>query len=102
MGPVATADRDFADTVHDILERTLGALDAVQGTLFIFDNTAVRYSCVANIGFEMMAPKTTLQLSQRELHNWGQSREPRVLQAGEEPLYFGTTEPKYGASVECI
>lgn len=102
MGPVATADRDFADTVHDILERTLGALDAAQGSLFIFDSSTLRYSCVANVGFEMMSPKTIVQISQRELQQWTQSREPRVIQSGEEQLYFGPSEPKYAESVECV
>lgn len=102
MGPVATADRDFADTVHDILERTLGALDAAQGSLFIFDSSAMRYSCVATVGFETMSPKTSLQLSQRELQHWTQSREPRVIQSGEEQLYFGSSEPKYAELVECV
>jgi putative nucleotidyltransferase with HDIG domain len=102
MGPVATADRDFADTVHDILERTLGALDAVQGSLFIFDSTSLRYSCVANVGFEMMEPKTSIQISQREYQHWTQSREPRVIPSGEEQLYFGSSIPKYAEAVECL
>src|SRR5215212_441175 len=102
MGPVATADRDFADTVHDILERTLGALDAVQGSLFIFDSTTLRYSCVANVGFEMMEPKGSIQIGHREYQQWTQSREPRVVQAGEEQLYFSNSVPKYAEAVECL
>ncbi len=102
MGPVATADRDFAETVHDILERTLAALDAAQGSLFTFDSTNLRYSCVATVGFEMMAPRTVLQIGQREYQQWTHSREPRVVQTGEEQLYFGSSEPKYAEAVECV
>lgn len=102
MGPVATADREFQDTVHDILERTLGALDAAQGSLFTYDSVGLRYTCVASVGFEMMSPKDVIQIGQRELQNWTHSREPRVVQAGEEQLYFGSAEPKYAEAVECV
>jgi putative nucleotidyltransferase with HDIG domain len=102
MGPVATADREFAETVHDILERTLAALDAAQGSLFTFDSSSLRYSCVATVGFEMIEPRATIQIGQRELQNWTHSREPRVVQTGEEQLYFGNSQPKYAEAVECI
>lgn len=102
MGPVATADRDFTDTVTDILERTLLALDAAQGSLFTFDPAAMRYTCVANVGFETILPKTAIQLSPKELQQWTHSREPRTVQAGEEQNYFGQVVPAYAAQVECV
>jgi putative nucleotidyltransferase with HDIG domain len=102
MGPVATADRDFADTVQDILERTLGALDAVQGSLFIFDSVALRFSCVASIGFETMEAKGAIEITHRELQEWTHSREPHVVKTGEHPLYFSASAPKYAETVECL
>jgi putative nucleotidyltransferase with HDIG domain len=78
------------------------ALEAIQGSIFIFDCGTLRHSCVATIGFDSMAAKTTIQISQRELQNWMHSREPRVVQHGDELDYFASQEPVFAGSVQCL
>ena len=42
LGPAATAERDFSETAADVLDKTLHALDAIQGALFVFERYARR------------------------------------------------------------
>jgi hypothetical protein len=82
FGPAATADRDFAETASDVLKRTLEALDALQGALFVFDHGVVRMTVVACTGFDFLTPKAGVQLGRTQSQKWLQARGTQLLGPG--------------------
>jgi HD-GYP domain-containing protein (c-di-GMP phosphodiesterase class II) len=102
LGPAATADRDFSETARDVLDRTLQALDAIQGALFTFDSAGTRLSCVSAIGFEALAFGTDLQISRQQTQRWAQARAAVFLQPQELVDYFGSQPAASLATLRCI
>ena len=82
FGPAATADRDFAETASEVLKRTLEALDALQGALFVFDHGVVRMTVVACTGFDFLTPKAGVQLGRSQSQKWLQARGAQMIELG--------------------
>jgi putative nucleotidyltransferase with HDIG domain len=72
LGPAATAERDFSETAADVLAKTLQALDALQGALFVFEPTACRLDCLASEGIESVSNATTAELTRSQASAWFQ------------------------------
>jgi HD-GYP domain-containing protein (c-di-GMP phosphodiesterase class II) len=102
LGPAATADRDFAETAHDVLGKTLHALDAVQGALFTFDSAGMRLSCVSAIGFDALTLGSDLQIGRPQSQHWAQTREAVILRDNDLVEYFGTQQSEFLGSLRCL
>lgn len=79
LGPLAASDREFSETMRDVLERTLQALDAHEGALFSFDNSSVRLTCVANTRFPGLTVHDSIPLGPQQAQNWMQAREAVII-----------------------
>src|SRR5438270_7562081 len=102
FGPAATADRDFAETASDVLKRTLEALDALQGALFVFDHGVVRMTVVACTGFDFLTPKAGVQLGRTQSQKWLQDRSTSLLGPVCVADYFGAQDTPFLRSLKCL
>ena len=104
IGPAITADRDFTETAADVLEKTLHALDAEQGALFVFDSTCTRLTCVSNQGFDSVGVRTQIQITHRSAQRWSQLQEATPTQREVvEELFGGQTGfGPFLAGLKCV
>ena len=102
FGSAATADRDFAETASDILKRTIEALDALQGALFVFDHGVVRLTVLACSGFDFLTPKAGVHLGRSQSQKWLQSRGAQLLGPDGVADYFGAQETPFLHSLKCL
>jgi len=72
LGPAATAERDFSETAADVLDKTLHALDALQGALFVFEPNSCRFDCLAAAGIDSISNVTTVDLTRTQAQAWFQ------------------------------
>src|SRR5204863_3368074 len=72
LGPAATAERDFSETAADVLDKTLHALDAIQGALFVFEPNACRLDYLASAGIESLSDISCVDLSRTQAQAWFQ------------------------------
>jgi len=102
FGPAATADREFPETASEVLKRTLEALDALQGALFVFDHGVVRMTVVACTGFDFLTPKAGVQLGRTQSQKWLQARGTQLLGPDGVAEYFGAQETPFLRSLKCL
>ena len=102
LGPLAASDRDFTETAHDVLEKTMQALDALQGALFTFDSAGVRLSAVSAIGFDSVPLGHEIQIGRQQSQKWAQTREAVIIKGTEQQDYFGTQAPEFATALRCI
>jgi HD-GYP domain-containing protein (c-di-GMP phosphodiesterase class II) len=102
IGPVATADRDFTETSHDLLLRAMDALEATQGALFTFDSSGVRLTCVSAIGFDPAALTSPIQIGRMQAQRWMQTRTAILVKSDEVLEYFGTQQSKFLTALRCV
>ncbi|MCU1284947.1 MAG: hypothetical protein JWO13_1297 [Acidobacteriales bacterium] len=102
LGPAATAERDFSDTATDVLDKTLQALDSVQGALFLFDHSSVRLNCVATAGFDSLTTSSYLQLGRAQAQAWTQMRGAKIIQPDDRKILFGDTVSPVTSALKCV
>jgi putative nucleotidyltransferase with HDIG domain len=102
LGPAATAERDFEDTASDVLDKTLQALDSIQGALFVFDHSSVRLNCLATAGFTSISTSSYLQLGRAQAQAWMNLRDAKILRHEDQRPLFGDSLPAFVTNLKCI
>jgi putative nucleotidyltransferase with HDIG domain len=102
LGPAATAERDFEDTASDVLDKTLQALDSIQGALFVFDHSSVRLNCLATAGFNSISSSSYLQLGRAQAQTWMNLRDAKILRHEDQRPLFGESLPAFVTNLKCI
>jgi putative nucleotidyltransferase with HDIG domain len=102
LGPAATAERDFTDTATDVLDKTLQALDSVQGALFVFDHSAVRLNCVATAGFTSISTGSHLQLGRAQAQAWMYMRDAKIIRPEDHRILFGDSISPLVPALKCV
>src|SRR2546423_12196996 len=103
VGPVATADHEFADAARQILERTMRAFEAEQAALLLLDGAGAKITCVASAGFPSLNPHAVLPFTGAQGQHWHQSRAPRVpVRSQDVQELFGSSPAPFLSSIKCI
>ncbi|MBV9075216.1 MAG: HD domain-containing protein [Acidobacteria bacterium] len=103
LGPVVTADREFAETARQVLERIMRAFDAEQGALLLLDGIGTKLTCIASNGLPSLAPHTTLPLTGAQPQAVQQMRVPVVITSLDAAhQIFGAMESPILASIRCV
>jgi putative nucleotidyltransferase with HDIG domain len=103
LGPVATADREFAETAHQVLERIMRAFDADQAALLLLDGVGAKLSCAASAGFPSLSALTILPLAGMQPQTWQQARGPLVpVRPQDIQEFFGSLQTPFLASLQCL
>lgn len=103
IGPVATADREFAETARHLLERIRVAFDAEQAALLLLDGVAAKLTCLASSGFPSLSPLMVLPLQGVQPQVWQQVRGPVVPTSPQDiQEYFGNLQAPFLPSLKCL
>src|SRR5579872_6451626 len=103
LGPVATADREFAETARHVLERIMRAFDADQGALFLLDGVGAKLTCLASSGFPSLSALTVLPLAGVPPQAWQQARGPVVpVRPQDLQEFFGSLQTPFLPSLKCM
>jgi putative nucleotidyltransferase with HDIG domain len=103
LGPVATADREFAETARQVLERIMRAFDADQAALLLLDGVGAKLTCVASSGFPSLSSLSVLPLTGVQPQAWQQARGPMlVVRPQDIQEFFGSSSTPFLASVQCV
>src|SRR5690242_2865620 len=78
IGPVATSEREFSDSVRQILERVAIAFDAEQAAILLLDGNITKLTCVAAHGFPTLNANTVVPLAGAQPQYWHQARGSRA------------------------
>lgn len=101
LGPAATAERDFSETAADVLDKTLQALDAVQGALFFFEPNTCRLDCLAAAGIEPLSSASTIDLTRTQAQAWFQLVQATLFRPEIRKLLVGHENRSF-ADIKCI
>lgn len=101
LGPAATAERDFSETAADVLDKTLHALDAVQGALFVFEPNSCRLDCLAVTGIDALSKIPGVGLTRSQAQAWSQLVQATQFRPEIRRLLVGS-EQEFFADVKCV
>ena len=101
LGPAATAERDFSETAADVLAKTLHALDATQGALFVFEPNSCRLDCLSASGFDSISAVLSVQLTRAQAQAWFQLVQATIFRPEIRKLLMGAEQTSF-ADVKCI
>lgn len=103
IGPVATSEREFSDSVRQILERVAIAFDAEQAAILLLDGNITKLTCVAAHGFPALSPNTVLALAGVQPQHWHQARGPRApIRPQDLQEFFGSQDSPFLSSIQCL
>lgn len=101
LGPVATADREFAETARHVLERIMRAFDADQAALFLLDGVGAKLTCLASSGFPSLSALTVVPLVEVPPQAWQQARGPVIpVRPQDIHEFFGTLQTPFLSSLK--
>jgi putative nucleotidyltransferase with HDIG domain len=101
LGPAATAERDFSETAADVLDKTLHALDATQGALFVFEPNSCRLDCMAATGFDSITSVASVQLTRSQAQAWFQLVQATIFRPEIRKLLVGAEQTSF-ADIKCV
>jgi len=103
MGPVATADHDFAEAARQILERVALAFGAEQAALLLLDGSLSKLTCIAAQGFPSLNGGAVLPLIGSQPQHWHQARGARTpVRPQDIQEFFGSLQAPFFTSIECL
>jgi putative nucleotidyltransferase with HDIG domain len=104
LGPAASADRDFSETAADVLHRTMLALEARQGALFVFEASGAAVTCLAATGFDSMHARIQLAVTRQQQEHWHSIKQAAFV--GRDTIrYFFTTQTEhsgFAGDLQCV
>ena len=103
VGPVATADHEFAEAARQILERVMRAFDAEQAALLMLDGTASKLTSLATAGFSSIGPHVVITITGSQPQHWSHARSSRAP-VGPQDIQelFGPSQAPLLTSVRCF